>query len=137
MSTKNVIVDEVPNMQKRTPLSKPYTERSLHDSGFISPPTQVKFEPDTPCHYFLRGGNFRWSSTPLPVAECFNTPFSRSNSSPSVLAASTPQSIDVLDFQTRLKNIGEGESPFEDTVTSASDSGWILLVFKFKLIIIL
>ena len=62
----------------------------LHDSGFISPPTLVKFETDTPCHYFLRG-QAKWSSTPLPLPDSCITPLTKSSSSPTVTTTtSTP-----------------------------------------------
>ena len=34
-------------------------EDDLHESGFISTPTLVRFETDTPCNFFLRGQE-RW-----------------------------------------------------------------------------
>jgi len=113
-----------------TPLPKSSCDSVLHDSGFISPPTLVRFEPETPRHYFLRG-QAKWASTPLPVSESFATPLPKSFSSPHISTVCTPHNF-VTDFQKRLDNFDDGlhddelgfeepDSGFESLVNSTSD----------------
>eukprot|EP00092_Neocalanus_flemingeri_P101957 GFUD01130381.1.p1 GENE.GFUD01130381.1~~GFUD01130381.1.p1 ORF type:complete len:481 (-),score=90.13 GFUD01130381.1:442-1884(-) len=121
--------DQVANVQSGTPLPKMSYDMSLHDSGFISPPTLVKYDTETPCHYFLRG-QARWSSTPLPVPESLTTPLFKSSSSPSIPTTSTPHNIEVIDFQKRLDNFvhdddhssQESDSGFESLINSTAEN---------------
>jgi len=111
-----------------TPLPKTSYDSSLHDSGFISPPTLVRLETETPCHYFLRG-QAKWSSTPLPGTESFTTPLFRSSSSPSIPTTSTPHNIEVIDFQKRLDNFDNGSHDDElEQVSHETDSGFESLI---------
>jgi len=114
-----------------TPLPKNSCDSALQDSGFISPPTVVRFEPETPCHYFLRG-QAKFASTPLPVSESFaTTPLPKSSSSPHLSTVSTPHNF-VTDFQKRLDTFEDGlhedelgfqepDSGFESLINSTSD----------------
>lgn len=113
-----------------TPHPKNSCDSLLHDSGFISPPTVVRFEPETPCHYFLRG-QAKFASTPLPVSESFATPLPKSSSSPHLSTVSTPHNF-VTDFQKRLDTYEDGlhedeldfqepDSGFESLINSTSD----------------
>jgi len=115
-----------------TPLTKSKID-GVHDSGCISPPTQVKVEMDTPCHYFLRG-QAKWSSTPLPISASHTTPFLKSSSSPNLISAknSTPNNI-VIDFKKRLENCdiclqedefvsNEPDSGFESLINSTAET---------------
>lgn len=106
------------------PLPKMSYDSPLHDSGFISPPTMVRFETETPCHYFLRG-QVKWSSTPLPVNEDTTTPLFKSSSSPSITTTNTPLNIEVIDFQKRLDNFDNG---LQDDGSHESDSGFESLI---------
>ena len=97
----------------------------LHeDSGFISPPTLVKFEAVTPHGYNLRhmtsGGHHqqppsRWSSTPLPASEdSLPTPgLFKSSSTPIFTSgdlAPKPQLVEIVDFRKRLESFDHHES---------------------------
>lgn len=109
-----------------TPLPKSSFDDGLHDSGFISPPTLVRFDTDTPCHYFLRG-QAKWSSTPLPLPERFVTPLTKSSSSPSLtISSSTPNTI-VTNFQKRLDNCENGFHEY-DGGFQEPDSGFESLI---------
>jgi len=107
-----------------TPAQKNDVDRSRHDSGFISPPTNIRYEVQSPCHYFLRG-QAKWSSTPLPSTEAFITPGTgRSTSTPSLLS-SAPKSeatIEIVDFQKRLENLVNGQDDEQSTFDSGFES---------------
>jgi len=119
--------DQLASVQSVTPLPKVSYDMSLHDSGFISPPTLVRYEAETPCHYFLRG-QARWSSTPLPVPESLTTPLFKNSSSPSILTTSTPHNIEVIDFQKRLDNFEQNGMQDDDHGSQESDSGFESLI---------
>jgi len=115
-----------------TPLPKSSFDDGLHDSGFISPPTLVRFEPDTPCHYFLRG-QAKWSSTPLPLPDSCVTPLTKSSSSPSITTTSSTPNTIVTNFQKRLDNCENGfheydggfqepDSGFESLINSTAET---------------
>ena len=96
----------------------------LHeDSGFISPPTLVKFEAVTPHGYNLRHTTSstqppaRWSSTPLPSAsdeEAMSTPgLFKSSSTPIFTSGehpAKPQLVEIVDFRKRLESFDHHES---------------------------
>lgn len=109
-----------------TPLPKSSFDDGLHDSGFISPPTLVRFETDTPCHYFLRG-QAKWSSTPLPLPERFVTPLTKSSSSPSITTTSSTPNTIVTNFQKRLDNCENGFHEY-DGGFQEPDSGFESLI---------
>ena len=105
----------MPVADSATPLPKnTQVDLSLHDSGFISPPTLVRYQSETPSHYFLRG-QAKWSSTPLPVLEYLTTPLLKSFSSPSIPTTSTPHNLEIIDFQKRLDNFEDNSLPDDDT----------------------
>jgi len=109
-----------------TPLPKSSFDDGLHDSGFISPPTLVRFDTDTPCHYFLRG-QAKWSSTPLPLPERFVTPLTKSSSSPSITTTSSTPNTIVTNFQKRLDNCENGFHEY-DGGFQEPDSGFESLI---------
>jgi len=112
----------VPVVENSTPLPKTTeTDPRIQDSGFISPPTLVRYQTETPSHYFLRG-QAKWSSTPLPVLGNLATPLLKSFSSPSVPTTSTPHNIEIIDFQKRLDNFEDNNSPEDDTRDSGFES---------------
>lgn len=115
-----------------TPLPKRNFDDGLHDSGFISPPTLVKFETDTPCHYFLRG-QAKWSSTPLPLPDSCITPLTKSSSSPTITTTTSTPNNFVTNFQKRLDNCENGfhdydggfqdpDSGFESLINSTAET---------------
>ena len=103
-------------------------DSGLHeDSGFISPPTLVKFEAVTPHGYNLRhmtsGGHSshyqqppsRWSSTPLPASDdSLATPgLFKSSSTPIFTNGDQnpkPQLVEIVDFRKRLESFDHHES---------------------------
>jgi len=109
-----------------TPLPKRNFDDGLHDSGFISPPTLVKFEADTPCHYFLRG-QAKWSSTPLPLPDSCITPLTKSSSSPTITTTTSTPSNFVTNFQKRLDNCENGFHDFDGGFQDP-DSGFESLI---------
>jgi len=112
----------MPVADSATPLTKnTQVDLSLHDSGFISPPTLVRYQSETPSHYFLRG-QAKWSSTPLPVLEYLTTPLLKSFSSPSIPTTSTPHNLEIIDFQKRLDNFEDNSLPDDDTRDSGFES---------------
>ena len=103
----------------KTPAPKKVQNDSvLHDSGFISPPTIVKFDLSTTSStpYNLRqlpGQPVRWSSTPLPIIKdlSMTTPaLLKSSSSPNISNNSPMMPMpEILDFQKRLDVLDQPE----------------------------
>jgi len=111
-----------------TPLAKKTNSNAeLHDSGFISPPTLVKFE-STPGHPYNLRQPSRWSSTPLPSAETssLTTPALIKASSASNFAADNSKAhvVEILDFNKRLDAFDQPEydSGFESILNDQSSS---------------
>jgi hypothetical protein len=118
-----------------TPAPLRNSDMSLHDSGFISPPTTlVKYEVETPCRYNLRP--VRCSSTPLPAPHASHStpllqastpapgPASKSYSSPALITSTpaVPKFVEVLEFNKRLlDSCGDSvdtDSGFESLLSS-------------------
>ena len=98
-----------------TPLVKKQgVDVGLHDSGFISPPTMVKFE-STPGHSYNLRQPSRWSSTPLPSLDSsasLTTPALIKSSSAPVFAQedyTKSHVVEILDFNKRLDAFDQPE----------------------------
>ena len=129
MSAKNLVdpnrhdkLSKLPGTPQVRKLASSYNDSGLHeDSGFISPPTLVKFEAVTPHGYYLRHmtsqAPSRWSSTPLNVApdeENLPTPTLFKSSSTPVFTIGDhppkPQLVEIVDFKSRLDSLEHHES---------------------------
>jgi len=133
-SEKEVCVKDV--IYKTPAPKKVQNDSVLHDSGFISPPTVVKFDLSTSTSsstpYNLRhlpGQTVRWSSTPLPILKdvSMTTPalLKTSSSSPNISNNSpVTQMAEILDFQKRLDVLEQPEydSGFDSLISDCSVS---------------
>lgn len=118
-------------------------DSGLHeDSGFISPPTLVKFEAVTPHGYNLRhltsGGHTshypqppsRWNSTPLPTSDdgSLQTPgLFKSSSTPIFTSGDQnpkPQLVEIVDFRKRLESFDhhDSDSGYDSLLSDSSIS---------------
>jgi len=149
MSAKNPVdlnrhekLSKPPGTPLARKLTSSYNDSDLHeDSGFISPPTLVKFEAVTPHGYNLRHmtsgvqshsqAPSRWSSTPLPLA--FDEPnlptpgLFKSSSTPVFTIGDLPpkpQLVEIVDFKSRLDSLEhhESDSGYDSLLSDSSIS---------------
>jgi len=143
MSAKNPVdpnrhdkLSKLPGTPHVRKLASSYNDSGLHeDSGFISPPTLVKFEAVTPHGYNLRHmtsqAPSRWSSTPLNLApdeENLPTPgLFKSSSTPGFTIGDhppKPQLVEIVDFKSRLDSLEhhESDSGYDSLLSDSSIS---------------